>query len=139
MLASAGGEPTPIETLCNRNRSCPAGLPEMRPRPKGRREVLRAFVVAFLLLAAVPAAAGAAAVGVEPYRERPDADPFGSCGHYMMCPPDMVVLTAATGETNYVAITEAVVGLGQTRYLVRDERAPVVAGAGCERVDDNAA
>jgi Ca2+-binding RTX toxin-like protein len=101
--------------------------------------VLRAFVVAFLLLAAVPAAAGAAAVGVEPYRERPDADPFGSCGHYMMCPPDMVVLTAATGETNYVAITEAVVGLGQTRYLVRDERAPVVAGAGCERVDDNAA
>jgi Ca2+-binding RTX toxin-like protein len=35
-----------------------------------------------------------------------------------------------------VAITEAVVGVGQTRYLVRDERAPVVAGAGCERVEE---
>jgi Ca2+-binding RTX toxin-like protein len=88
---------------------------------------------------AVPAAAGASTVSVEPFREPPDVDPFGSCGRYMNCPADMVVLTAASGEVNHVAITEAVVGLGQTRYLVRDKRAPVVAGAGCERVDDNAA
>jgi hypothetical protein len=97
---------------------------------------LRALVFALLLLVAVPAAANASTVSVEPYRERPDIDPFGSCGRYMRCPPDMVVLTAASGETNYVAITEAVVGVGQTRYLVRDERAPVVAGAGCERVEE---
>jgi Ca2+-binding RTX toxin-like protein len=100
---------------------------------------LHATALALFLLIVVPAAANASTVSVEPYRERPDVDPFGSCGRYMNCPADMVVLTAASGETNYVAITEAVVGLGQTRYLVRDERAPVVAGAGCERVDDNAA
>jgi RTX calcium-binding nonapeptide repeat (4 copies) len=35
-----------------------------------------------------------------------------------------------------VAITEAVVSAGQTRYLVRDKLAPVAAGAGCERVDE---
>jgi hypothetical protein len=48
----------------------------------------------------------------------------------------MVVLTAASGETNHVAITEAVVSPGQTRYLVRDKLAPVLAGPGCERVDE---
>ena len=85
---------------------------------------------------AVPAAAGASTASVEPFREPPDIDPFGSCGRYMMCPADMVVLTAASGETNHVAITEAVVSSGQTRYLVRDKLAPVVAGAGCERVDE---
>jgi Ca2+-binding RTX toxin-like protein len=116
------------------------------PRARGPREgrsihngALRAFVFALLLLMAVPAAAGASTVSVEPFREPPGTDPFGSCGRYMSCPADMVVLTAASGETNHVAITEAVVGLGQTRYLVRDKRAPVVAGAGCEHVDDNAA
>jgi Ca2+-binding RTX toxin-like protein len=75
-------------------------------------------------------------VSVEPFREPPDIDPFGSCGRYMTCPADMVVLTAASGETNLVAITEAVVSAGQTRYLVRDKLAPVAAGAGCERVDE---
>jgi hypothetical protein len=84
----------------------------------------------------MPAAAGASTVSVEPFREPPDIDPFGSCGRYMMCPADMVVLTAARGETNHVAITEAVVSSGQTRYLVRDALAPVVAGTGCERVDE---
>jgi Ca2+-binding RTX toxin-like protein len=97
---------------------------------------MRATALALLFLVAVPTAANASTVGVEPYRERPDVDPFGSCGRYMSCPADMVVLTAPSGETNYVAITEAVVGLGQTRYLVRDERAPLVAGAGCERVEE---
>ena len=85
---------------------------------------------------AVPAAAGASTVSVEPFREPPDIDPFGSCARYMMCPADMVVLTAASGETNHLAITEAVVSPGQTRYLVRDKLEPVVAGSGCERVDE---
>ena len=60
---------------------------------------------------------------------------FGSCGRYMQCPADMVVFTAASGETNRVTITEAVNKFEQTRYLVRDKSAAVVAGAGCERVD----
>jgi RTX calcium-binding nonapeptide repeat (4 copies) len=97
------------------------------------------LVFAILLLVAVPAAAGASTVSVEPFREPPDIDPFGSCGRFGSCPADMVVFTAASGEMNHVAISEAVVGSGQTRYLVRDKLAPVVAGAGCERVDDNAA
>jgi hypothetical protein len=97
---------------------------------------LRAFVLALLLSVAAPAAAGASTVSVEPFREPPDIDPFGSCGRYMTCPADMVVLTAASGETNHVAITEAVVTPGQTRYLVRDKLAPVVAGPGCERVTE---
>jgi hypothetical protein len=85
---------------------------------------------------AVPAAAGASTVSVEPFREPPDIDPFRSCGRFMTCPADMVVLTAASGETNHVAITEAVVNPGQTRFLVRDRLEPVVAGPGCERVDE---
>jgi RTX calcium-binding nonapeptide repeat (4 copies) len=85
---------------------------------------------------AAPAAAGASTVSVEPFREPPDIDPFGSCGRYMMCPADMVVVSAARGEINHVVITEAVLSPGQNRYLVRDKLAPVVAGAGCERVDE---
>jgi Ca2+-binding RTX toxin-like protein len=85
---------------------------------------------------AVPAAAGASTVSVEPFREPADVDPFGSCARHMTCPADMVVLSAASGETNHVAITEAVVSPGQTRYLVRDKLEPVVAGPGCERVDE---
>ena len=106
---------------------------------------LRALVFALLLLVAVPAAAGASTVSVEPFREPPDTDPFGSCGRYMRCPADMVVFTAASGETNHVSIGEAVVGPGQHRVLVRDLFSPVVAfsslvvGAGCERVDAYAA
>jgi Ca2+-binding RTX toxin-like protein len=85
---------------------------------------------------AVPAGAGASTVSVEPFREPPDTDPFGSCGRFMTCPADMVVLTAASGEINHVAITEAVLSSGQNRYIVRDKSAPVVAGPGCERVDE---
>jgi RTX calcium-binding nonapeptide repeat (4 copies) len=48
----------------------------------------------------------------------------------------MVVLTAASGETNHVAISEAVVSAGRNRYLVRDKLEPLVAGPGCERVDE---
>jgi hypothetical protein len=84
----------------------------------------------------VPAGAGASTVSVEPYREPPDIDPFGSCGRFMTCPADMVVLTAASGEINHVTITEAVVSFGQNRYIVRDKSAPVVAGPGCEPVDE---
>jgi hypothetical protein len=97
---------------------------------------LRALVLALLLPLAVPAAAGASTVSVEPFREPPDIDPFASCGRYMRCPADMVVVTAGSGEKNHLAITEAAVSPGQTRYLVRDKLAPVVAGAGCERVDE---
>jgi hypothetical protein len=97
---------------------------------------LRALVLALLLPLAVPAAAGAATVSVEPFREPPDIDPFGSCARYMTCPVDMVVVTGGSGEKNHLAITEAVVSPGQTRYLVRDKLAPVVAGAGCQRVDE---
>ena len=100
--------------------------------------VMRALVLALLLLVAVPTAAGAATVSVEPFVERlrPGDDGFGSCGRYMMCPADMVVFTAAGGEINRVTITEAVNKFEQTRYLVRDMSAAVVAGAGCERVDE---
>jgi serralysin len=101
---------------------------------------LRAFAFAVLLLLAVPAAAAAATVSVEPYVEPPPPpgdDGFGSCSRYMQCPADMLVFTAASGEVNRVAITEAVIRFGQTRYLVRDKSAPVVAGAGCEPVDED--
>lgn len=96
--------------------------------------------MAVLLLVAMPTGAGAATVSVEPFVERlpPDDDGFGSCGRYAQCPTDMVVFTAGSGETNRVAITEAVVRLGQARYLVRDKGASVVAGPGCERVDEDA-
>jgi hypothetical protein len=111
--------------------------------PSARRppRVLRALVLALLLLVSVPTAAGAATVSVEPYVERlpPDDDGFGSCGRYARCPTDMVVFTAAGGETNRVTITEAVNRFEQTRYLVRDRSAAVVAGAGCERVDEDPA
>lgn len=109
------------------------------PRADSPNAALRALVLALLLLVAVPTAAGAATVSVEPFVERlpPDDDGFGSCGRYAQCPADMVVFTAASGETNRVTITEAVVRFGQTRYLVRDKSAPVVAGAGCERVDED--
>jgi RTX calcium-binding nonapeptide repeat (4 copies) len=96
---------------------------------------LRALVLALLLPLAVPVAAGAATVSVEPFPP-PDIDPFGSCARYMTCPVDMVVVTGGSGEKNHLAITEAVVSPGQTRYLVRDKLAPVVAGAGCQRVDE---
>jgi RTX calcium-binding nonapeptide repeat (4 copies) len=84
----------------------------------------------------VPAGAGASTVSVEPFREPPGTDPFGSCARYMTCPADMVVLTAASGEINHVAIAEAVLSFGQNRYIVRDKSAPVVAGPGCEPVDE---
>ena len=88
---------------------------------------------------AAPAAAGAATVSVEPFVERlrPGDDGFGSCGRYRQCPVDMVVFIAASGETNRVAITEAVNRFGQIRFLVRDKGASVVAGVGCERVDED--
>ena len=98
----------------------------------------RAVVLALLLLVAAPAAAGAATVSVEPFVERlrPGDDGFGSCGRYRQCPADMVVFTAASGETNRVTITQAVNKFERTRYLVLDRSAAVVAGAGCERVDE---
>jgi hypothetical protein len=83
---------------------------------------------------AAAAPAWASTVSVEPFREPPDIDPFGSCGRYMTCPANMMVVRAAAGEPNHVAVTELVVDGGRTRYLVRDKLAPLVAGPGCERV-----
>jgi hemolysin type calcium-binding protein len=88
------------------------------------------------VLVAAPAAAGAATVSVEPYREPPDTDPFGSCSRYMMCPPNMLVVTAASGETNHLSIVETFLTFRESRYVVRDRSAPLVAGAGCEPVDE---
>ena len=52
----------------------------------------------------------------------------------MMCPADMVVVTAASGEVNHLTIIETFVSFEQYRYVVRDRSAPLVAGAGCENV-----
>jgi Ca2+-binding RTX toxin-like protein len=91
--------------------------------------------LALLLLLAFPAAAGAATASVQPYVEPPDTDPFGSCSRYMMCPPDMLVFDGAPGETNQVTVTEESEGFQRLRYVVRDDGAPVQAGAGCRQVD----
>jgi hypothetical protein len=105
---------------------------------------MRAFVFALLLLLAAPAAAGAATVSVEPYVEPPlppGDDGFGSCGRYMMCPPDMLVFTAAAGEVNQVTITttQEMDGIRRSRIVVREEVVPVQTGPGCERLDDRTA
>jgi Ca2+-binding RTX toxin-like protein len=95
--------------------------------------------LALLLLLAFPAAASAGTASVQPYVEPPDIDPFGSCGRYMMCPPDMVVFDAAAGERNVVTITQEVVPeSGQFRFLVRDEGAPLQAGQGCQQLEPGA-
>jgi hypothetical protein len=103
--------------------------------------VIRALVLTLLLLVAVPTAAGAATVSVAPYVEPPlPDDGYGSCGHYMQCPADMVVFTAAPGEVNQVTITstsEPVVH--RNRIVVREDFVPVQAGPGCERLDDRTA
>ena len=86
--------------------------------------VVRAFVFALLLLLAVPAAAGAATVSVEPYVEPPlppGDDGFGSCARYAQCPADMVVFSAAAGEANRVTITSESVGYRRQRIVVREE------------------
>jgi hypothetical protein len=100
--------------------------------------VLRALGLALLLLVTAPAAAGASTVSVEPFREPSDIDPFGSCARYMTCPADMLVVVAASGEVNHLAITETFVSFGQNRYVVRDRSAPLVAGPGCEPVAEPA-
>lgn len=84
----------------------------------------------------VPSTAGASTASVEPFREPADIDPFGSCERYMTCPADMLVLRAKPGETNHVAISEVEANAGRTRFLVRDKLEPVVAGSGCEPVDE---
>jgi Ca2+-binding RTX toxin-like protein len=84
-------------------------------------------------------AAGAATVSVEPYAEPPDTDPFGSCARYMMCPPDMVVFTAAAGESNQLVITLESSAYPRHHFVMRDHGAPVQAGTGCTQVDAYAA
>jgi hypothetical protein len=107
-----------------------------------RRErglALHAFVLSLLILVAVPATAGAATVSVEPFAEPPDINPFGSCGRYMTCPPDMVVFTGAPGEGNQLTVTWEAVGFRRSRFVLRDEGAPLQAGQGCEQLDAQAA
>jgi hypothetical protein len=100
-----------------------------------------ALVMIAVILLAVPAAAGAATVSVEPYVEPSWVDPFGSCSRYMMCPPDMVVFTAAPAEVNQPAVAmEAAPGAyPRNRFVVSDQSAPVQAGPGCTQIDSHAA
>jgi len=92
--------------------------------------------VSFALLLALPAAAGAATVRVEPFREPPEGS---ACGKYSQCPADMMVFTAAPGEVNDVSIAyERLAGTGaspRSRFLVRDHSSTIQPGAGCGRVD----
>jgi Ca2+-binding RTX toxin-like protein len=101
--------------------------------------VTRSLVLSLLMLAALPATAAAGTVSVEPFAEPPDIDSFGSCGRYMTCPPDMVVFTAASGESNQLAITEESLSFRRARFVFRDQGAPVQAGQGCEQLDPQAA
>lgn len=100
-----------------------------------------ALVLAVVLTLAVPAAAGAATVSVEPYVEPPDTHPFGSCSRYMMCPPDMIVVVAGPNENNALVVSAesgAPVGAGgapRYRFIVRDRIAQIQAGPGCSEVD----
>jgi hypothetical protein len=98
---------------------------------------VRALLSSLAVLLVLPGAAGAATVSVEPFVERlpPGDDGFGSCSRYMMCPPDMVVFTAAAGEPNELTISEEPAAYPRTRFLVRDQAASVQAGAGCEQID----
>jgi hypothetical protein len=89
--------------------------------------------VAFLL--ALPATASAATASVEPFVESPSVDPFGSCSRYMMCPPDMVVLTAAAGEANQLVVTVEPGTYPRNRFVLRDQSVPVQAGPGCAQID----
>ena len=94
---------------------------------------MRALVLIPVLLLALPGAARAATASVEPFVESPDVDPFGSCSRFMMCPPDMLVFTAAAGEANQLTITEDAAGFPRIRFVARDLAAPVQAGTGCEQ------
>jgi hypothetical protein len=100
--------------------------------------VSRALVLSLLLLVALPSTTGAATVSVEPFVESPSVDPFGSCGRYMNCPPDMVVFTAAPGESNQPVITAEPATFPRNRFVVRDHWAFVQAGAGCTQLDPQA-
>jgi hypothetical protein len=101
----------------------------------------RALLLCVVLVIALPAAAGAATVSVEPYADPPGTDPVGSCSRDMTCPPDMVALSAAPREENVVAIAAersvpAVDGTaGRHRFIVTDRIAPLQAGPGCEQID----
>lgn len=109
------------------------------------KRALRAFGFALMLLVAVPGAAGAATVSVEPYVEPPPPpgdDGMGSCGRFMMCPADMLVFTAATGEQNDLTVTQEISPPPQHRrfrFRVRDGGALVQAGTGCEQIDPQTA
>lgn len=98
-----------------------------------------AFVLIVVLLLALPATAGASTVSVEPFVESPSVDPFGSCSRYMQCPPDMVVLIAAAGESNQLLVTVESSGYPRSRFVVRDQAWPVQAGPGCAQLDPQAA
>jgi RTX calcium-binding nonapeptide repeat (4 copies) len=95
--------------------------------------------VTVVFLLALPATASAATASVEPFVESPSVDPFGSCSRYMMCPPDMVVVTAGPAENNHVIValesSAPVPGGTRPRYrFVVTDRAGVQAGAGCEQL-----
>jgi hypothetical protein len=96
--------------------------------------------VALLCLVGVaPVGAAASVVRVEPYSEPPEIGD-GSCARYSTCPVDMVAVTAASGETNALVVSETLVSYTpsrtRSRFVVRDYVSPVVAGPGCEPVAD---
>jgi len=94
---------------------------------------VRAAVIALVLLASLPAAAGAATARVDVYREPPGTDPFESCSRYAQCPPDTLVVAAAPGEANQITIEP-----GSAGFVVRDAGAPMSPGSGCTAIDDHA-
>jgi hypothetical protein len=96
---------------------------------------LRALVSSVLILVALPGTAWASTASVEPFIESPSVDPFGSCSRYMMCPPDMVVFTAAAGEANQLVVTVEPGTYPRNRFVLRDQSVPVQAGPGCAQID----
>jgi hypothetical protein len=101
--------------------------------------VLRALLSAVVALLALPGVAVAGTASVVPFVEPPDIDAFGSCSRYMNCPPDMLVFTAAAGESNQLTIAPEEVGSPDVRWRVQDAGAALQAGPGCEQVDSNTA
>ncbi len=90
--------------------------------------------MALVLSVALPGTAVAATVRVVPYsEERPD--PGGGCAKISTCPEDMLVFTAAPGESNNVSFSFEVAGASTTRSrLIVSDQNPIEAGAGCERI-----
>jgi Ca2+-binding RTX toxin-like protein len=88
--------------------------------------------LAGLLLAAVPAIAGTAAVVTKRH-----PDPTGDgCSRYAMCDYFEIDFVAASGEANRVTISSTTTPAGPGETVIQDGGAPITPGAGCTRIDD---